>query len=354
MPKTNTRLDVKAALKKLESKDLGLKRLLHKAHAYAVFPSVGKAGAVVGGGYGRGVVFEKGKRVGYATITQLTVGVQLGGDTFIEVVVFESPEAFERFKRGATRFAANASAVLIKAGAASSKNFEKGVAVYVWPEGGMLLEAGIGGQRFRFKPAEPRRDESEGREDEQARGRADDQGEEQEGDERSEEEDDESGARGSRDEGEDEEQDEGEGRSDEGEDEKAPAGAAGRAKDLAGRAASGVASMARRHPFVATVAGVTLATGIAYLVVKSVRGAGAEEGDEEDQGEEQDDGAEDTADEYDDESAEGSADEGDESEEQDRGDDEAGDEDTDGGEGRGHGRSRGGFSRMFSRGRSRP
>src|SRR6476620_10195868 len=100
--------DAPATLKKLQAKDPGLKRLLEKAYGYAVFPAVGKANLVIGGALGRGEVFEKGKKIGYATITQLTIGVSIGGDTYDELVVFENREALERFKRGKTAFAANA------------------------------------------------------------------------------------------------------------------------------------------------------------------------------------------------------------------------------------------------------
>lgn len=142
----------RATLQRLEEKDPGLGRLLKKAHAYVVFPSVGKAALVVGGAYGRGAVFEKGRFVGHATVGQTTAGLQLGGETFSEVVMFENPEAFERFKRGNLRFAANASAVLVKAGAAATKDLEKGVKVLAYARGGMLIEAAVGGQKFTFKP----------------------------------------------------------------------------------------------------------------------------------------------------------------------------------------------------------
>src|SRR5690242_2832265 len=109
--KTKTIEDMAAAtLKRLETKDPGLKALLKKAYAYAVFPSVGKASLVVGGAYGKGAVFERGKFVGYATIGQTTIGVQIGGDTFAEIIVFENKESFERLKKGKMSFAADASA----------------------------------------------------------------------------------------------------------------------------------------------------------------------------------------------------------------------------------------------------
>jgi lipid-binding SYLF domain-containing protein len=142
-----------AVILRLEREDPGFTALIEKAHAYAIFPSVGKATAVIGGAFGKGEVFEKGSLIGYAGVVQLTLGVQLGGQTFTQVILFENKQALDRFKRGRFAFAANASAVLVKAGAAGTANYESGVAVYVYAEGGLMLEAAIGGQKFFFKPA---------------------------------------------------------------------------------------------------------------------------------------------------------------------------------------------------------
>jgi len=164
VPKRTIHDDVQAALKRLDAEEPGLKRELKKAYGYAVFPSVGKAALLLGGAWGRGEVYQRGKVIGYATIAQTTLGVQIGGDTFTEVLLFDSKEPLERFKQGKTAFTANASAVLIKAGAAGTKDFEKGVKAYVHGEGGMLLEAAIGGQRFHFQSTEdsPEQGESSG------------------------------------------------------------------------------------------------------------------------------------------------------------------------------------------------
>jgi lipid-binding SYLF domain-containing protein len=116
-----------------------------------IFPSVGKGGVIVGGAYGRGEVYEQGQLVGYADVTQATVGAQLGGQTFSELIVFENREAMDRFKRGNFEFAANVSAVALKAGAAAAARYTNGVAVFVKPEGGAMFEASIGGQKFTFQ-----------------------------------------------------------------------------------------------------------------------------------------------------------------------------------------------------------
>jgi lipid-binding SYLF domain-containing protein len=142
-----------AAIKRIDAIDPGFQEMLERAHAYAVFPDVGKAAAVFGGAFGKGEVFKDNQLVGYAAVAQLTIGVQLGGQTFTQVIAFESKEAFERFKQGKTAFAASASAVLVKAGAAASADYQKGAKVFVYSDGGMMLEAAIGGQRFLFRPA---------------------------------------------------------------------------------------------------------------------------------------------------------------------------------------------------------
>jgi lipid-binding SYLF domain-containing protein len=145
--------DVRAAIERMEAKDPGLKPLLEEAHAYAVFPSIGRATAVVGGAFGKGEVIRNGRVIGYAAVGQLTLGVQLGGDTFSEIIAFQDKAALDRFKEGRYAFAANASAVLVKAGAAASANYETGAAVFVLPQGGMMLELAIGAQKFWFRPA---------------------------------------------------------------------------------------------------------------------------------------------------------------------------------------------------------
>jgi lipid-binding SYLF domain-containing protein len=145
--------EVQAALTRMYAADAGLKNFLHAAHAYVVFPSVGRAAAVVGGAYGRGEVFKGEELVGYAAIGQLTLGVQLGGETLTQVIAFESKPVFDRFKQGKLAFAANASVALVKAGAAATARYENGAAVFVHSEGGMMLELAIGAQKFVFKPA---------------------------------------------------------------------------------------------------------------------------------------------------------------------------------------------------------
>ena len=143
----------RAAIERVSGRDPSFRERLAEAHAYAVFPSVGKATAVLGVAFGKGEVFRAGKLIGYAALGQLTLGVQLGGQTFDQIILFRDRAALDRFKGGRFAFAANASAVLVKAGAAATADYERGVAVFVYPEGGMTLEAALGAQKIFFRPA---------------------------------------------------------------------------------------------------------------------------------------------------------------------------------------------------------
>jgi lipid-binding SYLF domain-containing protein len=132
--------------------DPQMEAFARKGYGYALFPEVTKGGAGIGGGYGRGVVYEQGQHVGYADITQGSLGLQLGGQTYSELIVFENKAALDRFKQNKMDFAANASAVIAKTGAAANAQFVDGVAVFVRPIVGAMAEASLGGQRITYVP----------------------------------------------------------------------------------------------------------------------------------------------------------------------------------------------------------
>ena len=141
------------ALKAVQSKHPDLKKVLDESAGFAVVPSIGRASLVLGGAYGIGEVFEGERVTGYAAIVELTIGVQVGGTTFHELVVFHDEGALKNFKQGKYAFAADASVELVKAGAQASKGFGATSSIYVFDDGGMLLDLAIGGQKFIFKPA---------------------------------------------------------------------------------------------------------------------------------------------------------------------------------------------------------
>lgn len=140
------------ALTEMEAEDPGLRPFLERSYGYVVFANVGKGAWIVGGGYGRGIVYQRGAPIGYADITQATLGLQFGGQAFREVLAFESEADLERFTAGRLSLTANASAVILKSGAAASTQYTDGVAVFVKPIGGAMLEAAVGGQQFSYEP----------------------------------------------------------------------------------------------------------------------------------------------------------------------------------------------------------
>ena len=141
------------------------------SYGYAVFPTIGKAGVGIGGAHGKGRVFVKGAYVGDTTMNQLSVGAQLGGEAYSQLIFFEDERAFKEFTGGNFEFGAQMQAVVITAGAgaqattggtSAGKNvggdkadvkgeYQKGMAVFTLAKGGLMYEASVGGQKFKYK-----------------------------------------------------------------------------------------------------------------------------------------------------------------------------------------------------------
>ena len=128
-----------------------LKTYFKKARGYAVFPNVGKGGIGIGGARGKGEVFENGKVIGSTKLTQVSIGFQLGGQAFSQIIFFRDKKSLERFTEGNFEFGASASAALISEGANASADYSDGVAVLTFSKGGLMYEASIGGQKFSYE-----------------------------------------------------------------------------------------------------------------------------------------------------------------------------------------------------------
>ncbi len=146
--------EAEAALEAMEAKDPSLAPIVKGAYGYAIFPSIAQGGLVVGGATGRGVAYQKGRMVGYVELNQASIGAQLGGQTFSELLVFEDPSAFAKLQSGDFTFGADASAVAITAGAGSTARFDDGVAAFVMPESGLMANLSLNGQKLDYTPAE--------------------------------------------------------------------------------------------------------------------------------------------------------------------------------------------------------
>jgi lipid-binding SYLF domain-containing protein len=138
-----------AAFRKSEPR---LEPYFKNAYGWAIFPRVDKAGFLVGGAYGKGKVYVDGKPVGNATLSQGSVGLQIGWQAYSELIFFGDKAAFEAFKNGTAKFAASATAYAIKDGAATTANYSDGVAVFVRGTAGLMADASLGGQGFTYEP----------------------------------------------------------------------------------------------------------------------------------------------------------------------------------------------------------
>jgi lipid-binding SYLF domain-containing protein len=147
-----TAADVKKTIAAFELKPPTMTARFTRPHGYVVFPTIGKGGLIVGGGAGDGHVFERGRMIGTADVTQITVGLQAGVQEFSEVIFFQDKAALGRFTAGKFELSANASAVVAKAGASGSADYRDGVVVFTMAKEGVMLEAAVGGQKFNFHP----------------------------------------------------------------------------------------------------------------------------------------------------------------------------------------------------------
>jgi len=140
------------AIGALEQADPGLTKRFEEAAGYAVFPTVGKGGLGVGAAHGTGVLYEKGLPLGRATLTQVTVGMQIGGQAYTEVIFFQTEEALKDFETGRFTLAAQLSAVAAAEGASANAKYVDGVSVFTLAKGGVMAEASVGGQEFGYTP----------------------------------------------------------------------------------------------------------------------------------------------------------------------------------------------------------
>jgi len=144
--------DSRDTLQRFIEQDPGLQAWVDHAHSYAIFPEIGKGGLGIGASFGRGIVFENGRAIGRTSASQGTIGAQIGAQTFSQVIFFQDDAALRTFQRENLEFSAQATAVAARSGAAATTSYERGVAVFILVRGGLMAEATIGGQKFRYEP----------------------------------------------------------------------------------------------------------------------------------------------------------------------------------------------------------
>lgn len=158
-----------------EFREAGGGSYIDASYAYAVFPSIGKGGFIVGAAMGKGTVFQAGRAIGDVKMNQASVGLQFGGQTYSQMIFFEDARSLREFTSGNFVFGAQATAVALNAGASAeastgggartsinagngdgvevdSRGFVDGIAVFTIAQGGLMLEMSLGGQRYRYEP----------------------------------------------------------------------------------------------------------------------------------------------------------------------------------------------------------
>jgi len=166
IPKEEDRLSVQSALIEFE-KSGALASYFSGSYGCAVFPTIGKGGLGIGGAHGAGWVFKQGNLTGISKMTQLTIGFQAGGQAFSQIIFFENETAYTQFTGGNFEFGAQASAVALTVGASAQAStaggatagagsaqaktaYTDGMAIFTLAKGGLMYEASVGGQKFKF------------------------------------------------------------------------------------------------------------------------------------------------------------------------------------------------------------
>jgi lipid-binding SYLF domain-containing protein len=143
---------VKEAIAAFKAKDPTIESFFRDSEGYAVLPKVGKGAFILGGAYGHGEVYKNGGLVGYCNMTQATIGASVGGESFREIIFFRTHADMDVFLTGEFTFSAQATAVALDAGAAAKADYRNGLAVFVMTDQGLMVDASVGGQKFKSLP----------------------------------------------------------------------------------------------------------------------------------------------------------------------------------------------------------
>jgi lipid-binding SYLF domain-containing protein len=164
-----TLAECNAALAKF--KELGnVPQMMAESYGYAVLPTIGKGGIGIGGAGGTGCVYEQGNHTGNISMGQITIGFQLGGQAYSQIVLFKNKDTYNEFTGGNFEFGADATAVALTYGAAAGADtqgasasagdtkavgsWKRGMAIYTLAKGGLMYEASVGGQKYKFESVE--------------------------------------------------------------------------------------------------------------------------------------------------------------------------------------------------------
>ncbi len=143
--------DANVAKENFIKADALMQTLFDNSYGYVIFPNVGKGAIGIGGAAGNGAVYQKETLIGMASMKQVSIGFQWGGQAYREVIFFETEAELNRFKENKIEFSGQASAVAVTKGAAANIKYKNGVMIFSQTKGGLMYEASVGGQKFKFR-----------------------------------------------------------------------------------------------------------------------------------------------------------------------------------------------------------
>jgi len=144
--------ETKKAIKRFFVDNTDLVEYFDKAYGFVVLPIITKGGLGIGGAAGKGLVFENKEVIGMTKMTQATIGAQAGGQQYMEVIYFENKAALDNFTGGKLKFSGQASAIALEKGTTVDMKYNDGVAIFTKGKGGLMAEASVGGQKFKYHP----------------------------------------------------------------------------------------------------------------------------------------------------------------------------------------------------------
>ena len=145
-------LRVKGAIAEFKAEDPGIQTYFDSSYGYAVLPRVLKGAFGIGGAGGKGQVFRRGRMIGYCSLTQATFGFSFGGEFFREIIFFRDKKDLDKFRAEHFAFSAQATAVALTKGAAAKADYKDGMAVFLMTDKGLMVDASVGGQKFKYSP----------------------------------------------------------------------------------------------------------------------------------------------------------------------------------------------------------
>ena len=142
----------KSALDKLVAQVPGASALNSKAVAVLVFPTITKAGFMVGGQFGEGVLWRKGKPVGYYNTAGASYGLQAGAQQYGYAMFFMNQKALDSLNSTqGFEVGVGPSVVVIDEGMAknvTSGTLTEDIYAFVFAQKGLMAGIGIQGNKI--------------------------------------------------------------------------------------------------------------------------------------------------------------------------------------------------------------